>query len=146
MNTHLQLSAFLYVSLIAVIYFQKKKINTIENIIFKSLIIHTLFTIIVDLISRVYAVYLPLSYTSEFLFKTNLWMLVCYVIIFTYYVYCISTTKTAGNVDFKENPNKKHFQKGRNIMHIFMLLVLPIIMLLPVKLNVNGIYFTQSGP
>ena len=31
-------------------------------------------------------------------------------------------------------------------MHIFMLLVLPIIMLLPVKLNVNGIYFTQSGP
>ena len=146
MNTHLQLSAFLYVTFIAIIYFHKKKINTIENIVFKSLIIHTICTIIVDLTSRIYAISHPISFMTYFLFKGNLWMLVNYVIIFTYYVYCISTKLNAGNISLDENPNKEHFIKGRRLMILGMLLSLPIMMLLSVNINGDGQYFTQSGP
>lgn len=146
MNTHLQLSAFLYVSLIALIYFHKKKINSIENIVFKSLIIHTLFTIIIDLTSRVYAITQPYTYMTEFLFKANLWMLVNYVIIFTYYIYCISTKLNAGNIPLEENPNKKYFKKGRKMMLLGIILVFPIILLLPVNIRIDGNYFIQSGP
>ena len=53
MNTHLQLSGLLYISFIAYIYFKKKKINTIENLIFKSLLIHAIATTLVDLTSRI---------------------------------------------------------------------------------------------
>ena len=102
MNTHLQLSGLLYVLFIAIIYFRKKKINTIENIIFKSLIIHVIFTTIVDLISRTYAITHPVTIISELLFKTFLWMIVNYTIIFTYYVYCITSQKNVGNVDIKD--------------------------------------------
>ena len=145
MNTHLQISAFFYVTLIAIIYFRKKKINTIENSVFTSLIIHTIFTIIIDLISRIYAVSNPITLTSELLFKTNLWMLVNYIIIFTYYVYCISTPKNAGNIALEDNPNKKHFIKGRYLMFLGIIITFPIMLLLPVNLMVDGEYFTQSG-
>lgn len=146
MNTHLQLSGFLYISFIAYIYFKKKKINTIENIIFKSLIIHAIATTLVDLTSRIYAVNNHVTIITELLFKTNLWMIVNYTIIFTCYVYCISSKKNAGNVDIKENPNKEHFYKVRRIMILAMMLTLPLIFILPVKLIVRGEYFIQEGP
>ena len=146
MNTHLQLSGLLYISFIAYIYFKKKKINTIENIIFKSLIIHAIATTLVDLTSRIYAVNNHVTIITELLFKTNLWMIVNYTIIFTCYVYCISSKKNAGNVDIKENPNKEHFYKVRRIMILAMMLTLPLIFILPVKLIVRGEYFIQEGP
>ena len=146
MNTHLQISVLLYVLLIAVIYFHKKKINTIENIVFKSLIIHTICTIIIDLTSRIYAIYKPMTYLTVLIFKTNLWMLVSYIIIFTYYVYCISTKLNKGNIPWDENENKKHFQKGLLSMYLAMLLAYPIMLYLPVYLSVGGNYFTQTGP
>ena len=146
MNTHLQISGLLYVSFIAIIYFRKKKINTIENIIFKSLIIHVTFTTIVDLVSRTYAITHPVTIISELLFKTFLWMIVNYAIIFTYYVYCITSKKNVGNVDIKDNENKEHFLKVRKYMILNMMITLPIIFSLPVKLTVRGEMFTQSGP
>ncbi len=145
MNTHLQISGLLYVSLIAIIYFRKKKIKTIENIVYKSLIIHTIFTILVDLTSRVYAINNPISIRTEILFKANLWMLVNYITIFTYYVYCISTKKNEGNIPLDENPNKKHFIIGQALMVLCIIAVLPIIMSLPIELQVEGEKFIQSG-
>ena len=73
-------------------------------------------------------------------------MIVNYTIIFTCYVYCISSKKNAGNVDIKENPNKEHFYKVRRIMILAMMLTLPLIFILPVKLIVRGEYFIQEGP
>ena len=56
MNTYLQMSGLAYVILITVLYFGKKNINTLENKIFGSMIIHTIVVIVLDIISRMYAI------------------------------------------------------------------------------------------
>ena len=96
MNTHLQISSLLYVSFIAFIYFRKKKINTLENGIYTSLLLFMLLTIIMDLISTVYALNNPITFTTEILIKAYLWLLISWVYIFSYYVFAISAPYSAG--------------------------------------------------
>ena len=111
MNTYLQTSALLYTILIAFVYFSKKRIKTLENNIFKTLIWIMLYTILMDIISTVVAINYDVPKLSEFLIKTFLIGLVFWVYFASYYVYCISDPKQAGVIEFKEHPNKKHFIK-----------------------------------
>ena len=111
MNTYLQISALLFLSIILIEYFHKKKINSLENLIFRALIVTMMITIVLDIFSTIFALYFPITKWTGYIIKVFLWGLVTWVYLFSYYVYCITCDKSAGPIDFKEHPHRKFFIK-----------------------------------
>ena len=145
MNTSLQLSGFAYVILVAVMYFRKKNINTLENRIFGGIILHTVIVLLVDITSRLYAIYYPITKFTEYFFKLNIFFFAGYFILYSYYVFVLTSKKNPGLVPYNENPNKDYFHKSTILMVIFMILTACVIMPMPIDLYVTGLTFTQSG-
>ena len=146
MNTHLQISSFLYVSFIAFIYFRKKKINTLENGIYTSLLLFMLLTIIMDLISTIYALNNPITFTTETLIKAYLWLLISWVYIFSYYVFAISAPYSAGAIDFKEHPNKQYFKRAKTLTSVGITIICLWISLVDINIYVNREIYLYDGP
>ena len=146
MNTYLQTSALLYTILIAFVYFSKKRIKTLENNIFKTLIWIMLYTILMDIISTVVAINYDVPKLSEFLIKAFLTGLVFWVYFASYYVYCISDPKQAGVIEFKDHPNKKHFIKALYGTLLALLALTIYIYVLDIKIFVNGLEWYYDGP
>ena len=146
MNTHLQISSLLYVSFIAFIYFRKKKINTLENGIYTSLLLFMLLTIIMDLISTVYALNNPITFTTEILIKAYLWLLISWVYIFSYYVFAISAPYSAGAIDFKDHPNKQYFKRAKTLTSIGITIICLWISLVDINIYVNKEIYFYDGP
>ena len=145
MNTYLQMSGLAYVILITVLYFGKKNINTLENKIFGSMIIHTIVVIVLDIISRMYAIYYPITKFTEYLFKANIFSFAIYLILYSYYVFAITSPKNPGLVEFDKNPNKEYFKTTTLWLIIFILLNAFVIFPLPVKLIVDGETLITGG-
>ena len=146
MNTHLQISSLLYVSFIAFIYFRKKKINTLENGIYTSLLLFMLLTIIMDLISTVYALNNPITSTTEILIKAYLWLLISWVYIFSYYVFAISAPYSAGAIDFKDHPNKQYFKRAKRLTSVGITVICLWISLVDINIYVNREIYFYDGP
>ena len=146
MNTHLQISSLLYVSFIAFIYFRKKKINTLENGIYTSLLLFMLLTIIMDLISTVYALNNPITFTTEMLIKAYLWLLISWVYIFSYYVFAISAPYSAGAIDFKAHPNKQYFKRAKALTTVGITVICLWISLVDINIYVNREIYFYDGP
>ena len=146
MNTHLQISSLLYVSFIAFIYFRKKKINTLENGIYTSLLLFMLLTIIMDLISTVYALNNPITFTTEMLIKAYLWLLISWVYIFSYYVFAISAPYSAGAIDFKDHPNKQYFKRAKTLTTVGITVICLWISLVDINIYVNREIYFYDGP
>ncbi|MBE6145856.1 MAG: response regulator [Firmicutes bacterium] len=145
MNTYLQMSGLAYVILIAIMYFSKKNINTLENKIFSVMIIHTIVVLLVDIISRMYAIYYPITKFTEYLFKTNIFCFAIYIILYSYYVFALTSNKNVGLVEFDKNPNREYFKTTTLWLVIFIALNAFVIYLLPVTLIVNGEELITGG-
>ena len=146
MNTYLQISALIYISLIAFEYFRKKKINTIENIAFRTILCSVIVVTIMDLISTIVAIYTNYHFIEEFLIKVFLGTLVVWIFFFSFYVYCISSDKAVANVEFKNHPNKKTFQKALLSTILGIAVVYILITTLPLQIYVQGETFYYEGP
>ena len=146
MNTYLQMSAFLFLSIILIEYFCKKKINSLENIIYRLIIITIMATIIMDIYSTVFALYVPLSNWTGYIIKTYLWCLVTWVYLFSYYVYCITSDKAVGPVDFKEHPHRKHFIKSFVLTVIAIIALIIWITVVPIDIHITGENWYYDGP
>ena len=146
MNTYLQMSALAYIILIGVIYFGKRNIDTVENKIFGSMIFHTFIVLVLDILSRLYAIYYPITKLSEYLFKLNICFFAGYLILYSYYVFVLTSKKNAGLVSYKDNPNKEYFKTSTLVMIIFVLLIMCIIIPLPITLLVEAETLVVSGP
>ena len=64
-----QIASLFYIALIAVIYFSKKKYDTIENRTYSLLIVTTIITLIIDMASVSAALVNPDTILSAFLCK-----------------------------------------------------------------------------
>lgn len=138
MNTYLQIAAFLYLSLILLEYFRKKKINSLENMIFTCLIITIIVTLIADIYSTIFVLYYPVTILTEYLIKFLLCGITTWVYLLSYYVYCISSEKVAEPIDFKNHPHKKHFMKAFIVTIIAIVIIIIWINLVPLVISVNG--------
>ena len=87
-----QIFSAIYLIVLIIIYFSKKRINSIENKIFSSLIITNLIGVILDLISTSTALYMKDAIWLNIVSKFYLVYLITWLLIFTLYVYYISTT------------------------------------------------------
>ena len=146
MNTYLQISALIFTSIVAYFYFSKKRINTLENNIFKTLIWIMLYTITMDIISTIVAIYYNVPKLSEILIKAFLTGLVFWVYFSSYYVYCISDPKQAGIVEFKDHPHKKHFIKALYVTLLVLLGLTIYIYISDLDIFVNGVEWYYDGP
>ncbi len=145
MNTYLQMSGLVYVLLITIMYFRKKNINTLENRVFSGMILHTIIVLILDIVSRIYAIYYPITKLTVFLFKLNIFFFAGYFILYSYYVFVLTSTKNPGLVPYNENPNREYFKTTSLLMVIFMFITMGVILPLPIELKVVGEEFTQNG-
>ena len=146
MNTYLQISALVYTLIFASIYFSKKRVNTLENRAFKLIIFSVTYTIIMDLVSTVYAIYFEHTFLTGVFVKAFLCGLIAWVFFSTYYVYCISDPKQAGVIDFKDHPHKKYFQLILWVMIFIIVAMCTVLVISEVNVHVNGVNYICDGP
>ena len=146
MNTYLQISALLFLSIILIEYFHKKKINSLENLIFRALIVTMMITIVLDIFSTIFALYYPITKWTGYIIKVFLWGLVTWVYLFSYYVYCITCDKSAGPVDFKEHPHRKFFIKKFILTMVAVAIIIIWMTSVRIDIYIEGNYWYYDGP
>ena len=116
MAVYLELASFIYLTVILIFHLKKRKVDTIEIRAYTAMIITAVLVCLSDAISTLYGMKYPDSIVSEILIK---WKLICMsleMLFCTYYIFCVTSKKSAGIIDFDEHPNKWHFQKYAYIM------------------------------
>ena len=147
MNVYLELASFIYLSLILFFYLKKKKINTIENKIYTAMIITSVMVCLSDVVSTLYAMEYPTSMISEILVKWKLISMSLELIFCTYYIFCITSRKSVGLVDFKLHPYRKHF-----LIYAFIMIIVSSIFTVAILVGsinitlVDGVFeYTGTG-
>ena len=93
-----QIASIFYIVLIGVAYFCKKKMNTLENRIYSSLIVIIFITLIFDCISVSIGLIHPSWIITNLFGKLYLVCIIAWVATFTYYIFVISFNKSKSNV------------------------------------------------
>lgn len=106
-----QILSLFYVGLILFVYFSKKKLDTLENRIYVSLLIINFINQIVDMISVYLGIKEPTLPITNFFTKFYLVILLLWVFCFTYYIFVISSKKNMGNTVIWKNKNMGYFKK-----------------------------------
>ncbi len=141
-NNYFQILSLMYMSFLMMVFFSKKRLKTIENDIFVSLIIINTIGLVLD----IWSTYLAYSNINSLILnplcKVYLLYLICYCLVFTMYVYFISIVKPTTVINIKN----KIFRK--TIILIFFLFIFFSIVIFSIPLynfSENGIIYTY-GP
>ena len=145
-NIFFQASALMHVIVTAVIYFTKQKQKTVENYVFRSLLLCSIITLIIDMLSVSLGVHINNVTINEWLGKVYLWGIVSWMIIYTYYVYVITHPQNRERILLSENKVAKLFQDGIKRIMLFNFIVIVLITILPLYSSVEGINFFTYGP
>ena len=90
-SSFFQISGLFYIVLVAMIYFSKKKMKTLENNIYSFIIINTIVMLLLDMTS----VYLGIKHPENFLnipmAKLYLTSIITWMANFTFYLFVISS-------------------------------------------------------
>ena len=146
MHLYMQIGSLLYLLVIAVIYFRKKSISTIENTTFKAMIVYAMLNLIFDIICTHYNVGLGGGRHADLIFKLYLYALVSFIFTFTFYVYEISSKYHIDNIPFKEHPNRKKILQAFLCYVILIIIICVIMTFLRVDFTIEDGYYLQSGP
>mgnify|MGYP004616575489 CR=1 FL=1 len=133
-----QIASILYIVLIMIIYFGKKRLKTLENKIYISLVIVSFITLLLDVSSVYFGLFMPEKNFSNYLCKLYLVGIVGWVIDFTYYIYVISSKKSKNDSNYL----KKILYYT---ISIFILCSL-IIFILPLNIYSNSKIMYTYGP
>lgn len=132
-----QIISFFYIVLIAVAYFSKKKMNTLENRIYSTLIIVVFITLIIDCVSVSLGLVDSTSFITNLFGKLYLVCIIAWVFIFTYYMFVISFNKQKTSVMVELDSKEYVFFK--KVFYIFLgLFALASIIILALPLHVYG--------
>ena len=145
-NIFFQASGLMHVIVTAIIYFTKVKEKTIENYVFRSLILCSIITLVIDMTSVGLGVRINNILLNEILGKVYLWGIVSWMIIYTYYIYVITHPQNRERILISENKKTKMFQDGIKRIMLFNLAVIILITVLPLYSSVEGINFFTYGP
>ena len=132
-----QIASIFYIVLIGVAYFCKKKVDTLENRIYSSLIIIIFITLILDCFSVSLGLIYPDLYVTNLFGKLYLISILAWVFAFTYYIFVISFHKDKNNIIMDRT--SKTYLYFKKYFHLFLLLFAiagSIVFLAP--LNVYG--------
>ncbi len=146
MNIYFQLSALIYTFITTIVFATKKKVNTLENYIFRGILVVTFLEIIVDILNVVLNNMYPNSIFAIYASKLTTAVTLTWPITFAYYIYAITSPRNDGFVLSGHNENFKHFIRML-LVTIFIILVLNFIILqLPISVVPYDGYVVTSGP
>ena len=141
MEVYLEVASYIYLSIVLYFYLKQKKVNTIENKIYKAIIITAVLVCLSDAISTLYCIKYPVNIVSDLLIKWKLINMSLILIFFTYYIFCLTSRKAAGIVDFEKHPHKEHFKKYGNIMIIWATVIVLLVICGDLKITyIDGIF------
>lgn len=123
----LSITSLIYITILVVVYFVKKRVNSIENKIFTKLLIINL----VSLISELYITLIPINIDIPlFVISLKLYLILCvmWLSYFMEYVFVITRNRDdKKSIDFKQEYNKIYI-----IYWIITILVIGSIIILPI--------------
>ncbi len=133
---YLDTLSFIYLLIIGMIYFTKKRVNNIDNSIFSILIIYTAISIIIEILLFILTHGSSLNFLSYLLLKTQNVLILGWIILFGVYAFVVSKKD-----EYSDDEIKKIYRKPLiSIRWIFAVSVL-IIYALPLYvtkgINVN---------
>ena len=133
-----QIASLFYILLLAIVYFSKRRLNSIDNKIYKYLIIVNIVALFLD----VFSIYTILNLNKLFLINyivTRLYVAfaVAWIILFTIYIFYISIYKTQEEYE----KNKTKLKRFSIISLLIFICYLILLFIFPMKYNAsNGIY------
>ena len=146
MNIYFQISSLIYTLLIAVVFFVKKKVNTLENYIFRGVLVVTFINIILDILSVIACHVYPNTMIAIGTSKLFACSSLTWAIVFVYYIYAITTPRNDGFVESGKNKNFMHFIKVLFLIIFLILLSDCFIMSAPINIELFDGYVLLSGP
>ena len=131
-NLYFLVISFIYLMLVMIIYFQKKKIKTIENKIFSILLVTSLCGIIIDFIS----VYMAFNDIHNIIFK---------IVNKVYLVYLLTWISLITSYCIVISLKEKSVKKTVNIIKIVYIPMTIFLLAMPLSYTVNSTEFYTHG-
>ena len=145
-NIFFQVSSLAHIIVTAVIYLSKTKQKTIENHVYRSLILFAFGTLILDTISILCGTYLQNKMVNEIVGKLYLSGLVSWMIIYTYYLFVITHQKSKVRLLMSENEDSKLYLDGMKKAMLLNLIIIILMMVLPLFSQYTSGRYSMSGP
>ena len=143
MDILLQCTALVYLTLITYVFIKQKKLNTIENFVYKGMIALNYAELVFDIAYHVAQYYMPESTFAMILTKLFVCTSISWALGFASYVFVISSPKNTGGEATKEI--KKYFIDKFLIVVVFIILADVIVFLLPLDIMIFPEYIILSG-
>ena len=138
-GTLLTIGSLLFITSLVIVYFKKKYIPSIENKIFRSIIILNLFGVILHLMIFLFMISIGTDNNiTVIVSKLYLVYLVSWITLFTLYVFIISL-KNKNNIE-------KVYRKSFNISLIIVIVVSIIMFILPIQFHSEVGKMYSYGP
>ena len=132
-----QILSFFYIFMLSLIYFLKKRVNTIENKIFSALIITNFIGVLLDIVSTSLALQQKTGFLLIFFSKLYLIYLLSWIGLLTLYIFAISLKSDVFIVKIKKYV--------KPIIGLYILCIL-IILILPLYNHMDGSIVYTYGP
>jgi hypothetical protein len=107
----------MHIILTAIVYFTKSKEKTLENEVYRCLILWSIIAIILDAIAVVFGVKLNNNFVNEIVGKTYLCGIITWLVIYTYYIYLFTHPQSKSSNTKETTQTASTFIK--NIKHIY---------------------------
>ena len=143
MDIFYQVSALFYTILITIVFATQKKVNKIENFIYRGLLVVTFIEIFLDLGYHIACYYIPNMLITDIITKLFMSSTVTWSLTFSLYIYALSSPKNDGQAMNEEK--KKYFIKTLTFMVIGIVILDIIMFLLPMDLYIGDSYVLIEG-
>lgn len=133
----LQVTSLIYIAMLAIVYFSKKRMDSLENKVFSILIMTNIFGLIIDVVSTSLALRHMKGFLLTLSSKLYLVYLLAWILLLTVYIFIISS---------KNEEKKKVFDKVYGISIGVFVVSSIVLMILPLNNYMNGDIVYTYGP
>ena len=139
----LQITSLVYIILLVFVYFSKKRLNSLENRIYKKLIILNVFGLILDMSCLLTCLYFEkVAFLCSLCCRSLLVYYVGFIMMYTYYVVAINSSDKR-NADV--NKLEKSLSKSKFICSIIFFIASLLVILLPMEYHIDKQYAYTYG-
>ncbi len=133
----LQVISLIYIAMLAIVYFSKKRMDSLENKVFSILIMTNIFGLIIDVVSTSLALRHMKGFLLTLSSKIYLVYLLAWILLLTVYIFIISS---------KNEEKQKVFDKVYGISIGVFVVSSIVLMILPLNNYMNGDIVYTYGP
>lgn len=133
----LQVTSLIYIAMLAIVYFSKKRMDSLENKVFSILIMTNIFGLVIDVVSTSLALRHMKGFLLTLSSKIYLVYLLAWILLLTVYIFIISS---------KNEEKQKVFDKVYGISIGVFVVSSIVLMILPLNNYMNGDIVYTYGP